>query len=106
MNVMKSILLQILLLLLISIVARSQDQWTNNGNLQILPGASVTFFGDFKNNGTFVTGPTVTFSRDVVLSSGSTFTAGASIHKVAGNWTNNGGTFTPGLSTVTFNGSG
>jgi hypothetical protein len=34
-------------------VAKAQDQFTNSGNFHVLSGASVTFFGNFANNGTF-----------------------------------------------------
>ena len=48
----------------------------------------------------------LTLSGDLTLTAGN-FTAGtASTINVAGNWTNNGGTFVPGSGTVNFNGSG
>ena len=47
----------------------------------------------------------LTIDGDVILGSGTTFTAGAFTHNVAGNWTNNGGTFTSGTGTVTMIGT-
>ena len=40
-------------LFLICALANAQSQFTNTGNVQIFPGASVSFFGNFVNNGTF-----------------------------------------------------
>lgn len=40
-------------LFLICAFANAQSQLTNTGNMQIFSGASVAFFGDFVNNGTF-----------------------------------------------------
>jgi len=61
-------------------------------------GGSLTFAGTATATG--VIG--LTIDGDVVLGNGTTFTAGAFTHNVAGNWTNNGGTFTPGTGTVNF----
>ena len=45
--------------------------------------------------------------NNMTISSGATLTVdGAYNLTVSGNWTNNGGTFTPGTGTVTFNGTG
>lgn len=38
---------------LICTFANAQSQFTNTGNVQVFPGASMTFFGNFVNNGTF-----------------------------------------------------
>jgi hypothetical protein len=43
-------------------------------------------------------------SGNLTINSGAIFSCGAKPIKIAGNWTNNGGTFTNGASTVTFNG--
>jgi hypothetical protein len=40
-------------LFLICAFANAQSQFTNTGNLQVFPGASIAFFGNFVNNGTF-----------------------------------------------------
>ncbi|MEI6750295.1 MAG: hypothetical protein WCM93_14155, partial [Bacteroidota bacterium] len=45
---------------------------------------------------------TIDILGNVTLTSG-TFTGSSSVISVGGNWTNNGATFTPGTSTVTFN---
>jgi hypothetical protein len=43
-------------------LVHAQDQFTNTGNFQVLTGASVTFFGNFSNDGTVVDGgQTITF---------------------------------------------
>ncbi|HET6991320.1 MAG TPA: hypothetical protein VFJ43_08360, partial [Bacteroidia bacterium] len=48
--------------LLFCIQLHSQAQFTNNGNIHLYSGASITFFGNFNNNGTVVdSGQAVTF---------------------------------------------
>ncbi|MGC4039369.1 MAG: T9SS type A sorting domain-containing protein [Flavobacterium sp.] len=47
----------------------------------------------------------ITASGDITINSGASLTAGSSTHQVAGNWTNNGGTFVPGTGTVSLNGT-
>ncbi|MEA1925739.1 MAG: hypothetical protein U9M90_00635, partial [Patescibacteria group bacterium] len=47
----------------------------------------------------------LTISGTAALGAGTSFTAGSYTHNVAGDWTNNGGTFTGTGSTVNFNGS-
>ena len=64
-------------------------------------GGNLTFSGTASATG--VVGLTVT--GDVIIGSGTTFTSGTFTHNVAGNWTNNGGTFTSGSGTVNFTGS-
>ncbi|MDQ5845414.1 MAG: hypothetical protein M3539_08985, partial [Acidobacteriota bacterium] len=44
-----------------------------------------------------------TIAGSLTIASGTTFDAGANNISIAGNWTNNGGTFLPGTGTVTFN---
>jgi hypothetical protein len=92
-------------LFLICAFANAQSQFTNTGNVQIFPGASVAFFGNFVNNGTFtdqggvyfygsssqiITGTSpiafynmqssnatgITMQRDVTVSNALTLTAG------------------------------
>jgi Secretion system C-terminal sorting domain len=68
------------------------------------PTVTITMNNDFTNtSGNFAAPPTTNVDRNVLISSG-TVTAGANIF-VKGDWTRNGGTFTPGLNRVTFNGS-
>ncbi len=55
--------------------------------------------------GTFTAPATLDINGNTTLATGSTLTAGANIF-AAGNWTNNGGTFTPGSGTITWDGSG
>ena len=68
-----------------------------------LPASSVTVAGTFTMSGTAsaTAGAAFAFNGDVVLTSG-TFDGGSFTHTVAGNWTNNGGTYTPSTSTVLF----
>ena len=47
----------------------------------------------------------LTIGGSVLISSGSTFVGGNYTHNVAGNWTNSGGTYTPGTGIVNFNGA-
>jgi predicted outer membrane repeat protein len=107
----------------------STGNWTNNGGV-FTPGTSVVSFtntaGAQNINGTnasqtfnsitvaktaqtlSVGGSTtsLTLNGSLLLTSG-TFAAGTATGiGVAGDWTNNGGTFTPGAGTVTFNGGG
>jgi hypothetical protein len=92
-------------LFLICTFANAQSQFTNTGNVQVFSGASVAFFGDFVNNGTFtdlggvyfygsssqiITGTSpitfynlrgnnaagITMQRDVAISNALTLTAG------------------------------
>ncbi len=64
--------------------------------------------GDFTMGGSATATGLVglTIGGNVTLNGTATFTSGAFVHNVAGNWTNNGGTFTAGAGTVNFNGSG
>jgi len=70
-----------------------QTGTTINGNLSLLGTATTAAVAN------------LTIGGDVIIGAGTTFAAGAFTHNVAGNWTNNGGTFTPGTGTITFNGS-
>lgn len=42
---------------------------------------------------------------DIILGSGTTFAGSTYTHNIAGNWTNNGGTFTAGSGSITLNGT-
>jgi hypothetical protein len=52
---MKKLSLSLVLVLSYALV-NAQDQFTNFGNFHVFPGASITFFGKFVNNGTFTDG--------------------------------------------------
>jgi hypothetical protein len=104
--------------------------WNNNGGSFTCGTGTVTFNSTSVDQAIQGTGGSETFYNLIVnktgyslavgqaittLSIGGTttltagdFTAGtaADINMTAGNWTNNGGTFTPGTGTITFNGSG
>lgn len=49
------------LLFMTSWVSNAQDQFTNTGTLQVFAGTSVTFFGNFENNGAFTDAGDLTF---------------------------------------------
>ncbi|MEI8048091.1 MAG: hypothetical protein WCI92_11975, partial [Bacteroidota bacterium] len=70
-----------------------------------LPATALSVSGDFSTSGTasVVAGANITFGGNVTLGSGTTFSAGSYTHTIAGNWTNNGATFTPGTSMINFN---
>ncbi|MDD5384998.1 MAG: hypothetical protein PHG89_08980 [Gallionella sp.] len=69
---------------------------------------TITVLGDFTMSGTAATSVTalqpLLVSGNFTLNTLNTFTAGVFAHSVGGNWSN-GGTFTAGASTVTFNGT-
>lgn len=72
-----------------------------------MPSSAMILHGSFTLNGTAsaTAGAALTIGGNVVISSGTTFNASSYTHNVAGNWTNNGGTFTPGSSTINYNSS-
>ncbi|MGE0556647.1 MAG: DUF6701 domain-containing protein [Burkholderiales bacterium] len=81
---------------------------TFNGTVQAVGGSSGATFNNVTTGGT----TTVTLSQPQVISgtltlaAGTTLNAGALSHTLAGNFTNNGGTFDPSTGTFTFNGAG
>ena len=89
----------------------SGANYTYNGS-----GAQVTGAGLTQNtpanlsidNPTTVTlSAATTASGDLLLSQGTLSTSGSNFNiSIGGNWTNNGGTFSPGTGTVSMNGSG
>ena len=72
-----------------------------------MPVAVLSVAGVFTTAGTTsaTAGATINVTGNVVLGSGTTFNAGSYTHTVGGNWNNNGATFTPSTSTITFNGT-
>lgn len=68
--------------------------------------AATTINGNFTMSGTATAAPTgaLTVGGDFIIGATNTFTAGAFLHSVKGNWSNSG-TFTAGTSTVTLNGT-
>ena len=62
---------------------------------------NLTFSGTA--DATAVTG--LTIGGNLTLGAGTTFVGGAFTHNLAGNWSNNGGTFTNAGSTINFNGT-
>jgi len=72
--------------------------WTNNGGFNGRSG-TVTF-----NGTTTMSGSSTTSLNNVVINSGKSLTAPSTLN-VAGNWTNNGGTFTHNNGAVHFNGT-
>ncbi|MBL7864402.1 MAG: hypothetical protein JNK10_05980, partial [Cyclobacteriaceae bacterium] len=71
-----------------------------------LQAAMTSIAGSFGLSGTATTTgvAALTIGGTVVIGGGTTFTSGNFTHDVAGDWTNNGGTFTPGTGSVRFNG--
>ncbi|MEN6473902.1 MAG: hypothetical protein ABFD81_07815 [Syntrophaceae bacterium] len=74
----------------------------------VLQTGTTAISGNLTLSGTVSTSAVVglTIGGTVILGSGTAFTAGFYTHNVGGDWTNNGGTFTYGTGTLTFNGSG
>jgi hypothetical protein len=72
-----------------------------------MPGTSMNISGNFTLAGTATAnaGAALTIVGNVLLGAGTTFNGSTFTHNVAGNWTNSGGTFTPGSSTIIFNGT-
>jgi len=64
---------------------------------------ATTINGNFTMAGTATTTgrAALTIGGNVTIGIGTTFASGNFTHNVAGNWTNNGGTFTPGVGTGT-----
>ncbi|MCX6269396.1 MAG: T9SS type A sorting domain-containing protein, partial [Bacteroidetes bacterium] len=69
-----------------------------------LPGAMI-LEGNFTMDGSAAAtaAGALSVAGNVTLASGTTFDGSSYTHSVAGNWTNNGGTFTPGTGTIFFN---
>jgi hypothetical protein len=82
---MKGIIIQITLFLF-CIYSNAQDAFNNSGNLQIHPGAAITFFGSFTNT-----------SSGVLINNGSSY--------IMGNIINNQSSMTAGTGTLYMNGS-
>ncbi len=89
--------------------------WTNSGTF--LPGSATVYFYSstpgtigassfnhvaFTGSGNKVAGGALTIGGNLTISGN--FSAGSYTHAIAGNWLNNG-TFSPGTSTVNFNGT-
>ncbi|MDP3469427.1 MAG: cadherin domain-containing protein [Daejeonella sp.] len=70
-----------------------------------LPAIALNILGNFTFSGTASATAlaSITVGANVILGTGTVFTGGAFTHNIAGNWTNNGGTFTSINSTVNFN---
>ena len=67
------------------------------GNFTIQAGAGVSVFATANNS--------ISISKNVTIESGAVLSFGNFLHTVGGNWISNGGIFSPGQSTVTFNGT-
>ena len=72
-----------------------------------MSGLVSTIGGNFVMSGTssVIATSGLTITGSVTLGAGNSFTAGALTHNVAGNWTNNGATFTATGSTINLNGA-
>jgi len=78
----------------------------SGSGVKILTPGMTKINGNFTLSGTATTTGVIglTIGGDVILGPVTTFNGGVLAHNVAGNWTNNGGTFVPGTGSVTFNG--
>lgn len=100
------------------VMDETDDQMTQTGGTIQFEGGDKdwTLNGDFTSTGGNVTFNDATKTEligigtynffDIIINSGRTVNQLTSNINVAGDWTNNGGTFNEGLSKVTFNGSG
>ncbi len=77
----------------------------SGSGIKTMPPSPMSLHGDLILNGTAsaTAGGALSIDGNVILSSGTTFNASSYTHTVSGNWTNNGATYTPGSSTLTFN---
>lgn len=77
-------------------------QVTGNGLTANIPGNI-----EINNSAGVTLSAATTTSGNILLTAGTLSTSGSNFNIIdGGNWTNNGGTFTPGSGTVTFNGTG
>jgi len=76
-----------------------------NGSASATTANTLTIAGGFSLGGTAsaTAGAAISVGGNVTLGSGTTFAPSSYSHTISGNWTNNGATFTPGTSTITFN---
>ncbi|MCW3113811.1 MAG: hypothetical protein JWR18_2207 [Segetibacter sp.] len=79
----------------------------SGSGIKTLPGTAFTIAGDFTTSGTIsaTTGNNITIGGNATFGLGTSFDANSNTHSVGGNWTNDGATFTPGTSTIIFNGT-
>ncbi|MFA6610708.1 MAG: hypothetical protein WCT15_07680, partial [Candidatus Omnitrophota bacterium] len=77
--------------------------WINNAGAygSFIAGTGTIIF----NGNTTISGASINSFYNVIINNGKILIAPAANMNVSGNWTNNGGTFTPGTGTVTFSGS-
>jgi len=75
-----------------------------NGTTQTVSGTPTYGNLTITNAGTKTAGAALTVASNLTINTGSTFAGGTALtHNVGGDWTNNGGTFTVGTSTINFN---
>lgn len=72
-----------------------------------MPGTALSIAGDFTLSGSTsaTAGAPISIGGNVTIGSGTTFNLSTFNHSLAGNLTNNGGTFTASTGTTTFNGT-
>jgi hypothetical protein len=70
-----------------------------------LPGTAVIIANDLTLEGSasVIAGNSMSIERNVNLASGTAFNASSYAHTIKGDWINNGASFTPGTSNITFN---
>ncbi|MFI5253639.1 MAG: T9SS type A sorting domain-containing protein [Bacteroidota bacterium] len=96
-----------------AITVSNLGTWTpGTGTIQFnatntLPAQLTTYNNLIINGGTSTLGVATSLTGNLTISSGTTLAVSASnfAFNVGGNWLNNGGTFTAGTGTVTFNGT-
>lgn len=92
-------------------VVLPDDQYSSlilsGSGIKTLPTSAMTVASNFELAGTISMTPTHTLSigGNFTLGSGTTFIGGSPTHNLAGNWVNNGTTFTNTGSTINLNGS-
>ena len=81
------------------------DLILSGSSSKTMPASALSILGNLSLSGTAsaTAGGALTITGNVTLGSGTTFNAGSYSHSLNGNWTNNGGTFTPSGSTISFN---
>jgi hypothetical protein len=86
-------------------LTQSFGNFTMNVNQTLTLAGTLTVGNDLSiSSGTIAaTTNTINLTKDLVVAGSLTFTSGTI--NIGGNWTNNGGTFTPGTGTVAFNGT-
>ncbi|HEY4651104.1 MAG TPA: hypothetical protein VIG72_06800, partial [Pontibacter sp.] len=78
----------------------------SNTGVKTMPATPMTIAGNLTSTGTaqYTAAGALTVGENVIVGEGTSFNGGPLVHTVSGNWVNSG-TFTPGGSTIIFNGT-